>query len=154
VTYLSRLRLLLIYWLPVLVMMGIISYSSTDQFSSEHTQGALERLLHWLIPGLTEQTLLYTNLVIRKLSHFFAYALLALLLFRAFRADSPMRWRSAWAAYSLAVCIAWAMLDELHQAFTYTRHSALGDVLLDSVGGLSMLIILGLHYRKATSSTC
>ena len=86
------------YWLPVLLMIGAMYYASTDVFSGENTRSVVERIVLWLKPHASPHTLLKINYAVRKLAHFTEYALLAALLFRAFRADSIFRWRWRWAA--------------------------------------------------------
>ena len=87
---------------------------------------------------------------LRKSGHVFEYALLALLLGRAF----VMTWtRSgetvtkallgrAWAV-GAAVCTVYAMTDELHQLFVPKRVGYVWDVLVDA---LSAVAALGVWY--------
>lgn len=135
------------YWLPVVLMLGLMFYLSGDRFSVEHTQGMVERILARLLPAASADTLAYINHLLRKLAHFLEYGLLGGLLFRAFRGDSASLWRMAWVVYSGLVVIAWAALDELRQIFSPVRHGSLGDALLDVSGGLSMLLLISLYYR-------
>jgi VanZ family protein len=64
------------------------------------------------------------DLVLRKLAHAAEYAVLGFLLLRALGRESV----------ALAVGIAYAASDELHQHFVPGRHGSPLDVLLDSVG--------------------
>jgi len=132
------------YWLPVLLMIGAMYYASTDIFSGENTRNVIERIVLWLKPHTSERALLKINYIARKMAHFTEYAILAALLFRAFRADSIARWRLRWAAYSFAVAVSWALLDEFHQRFTRTRGGSIYDSLLDSSGALFMLAVIAL----------
>ena len=132
------------YWLPVLLMIGVMYYASTDVFSGENTRNIIERIVLWLRPHTSERALMKINYMARKMAHFTEYAILAALLFRAFRADSIARWRLRWAAYSFAVAASWALLDEFHQRFTRTRGGSIYDSLLDSSGALFMLVVIGL----------
>lgn len=130
------------YWLPVLFMIGAMYYASTDVFSGDNTRNIIERIVLWLKPHTPERTLLKINYIVRKLAHFTEYAVLAALLFRAFRADSVLRWRWQWAAYSFAMAFGWALLDEFHQTFTRTRGGSIYDSLLDTSGALVMLAVI------------
>lgn len=136
------------YWLPVLFMIGVMYYASTDVFSGDNTRGIIERLVLWLRPHTSAHGLMKINYIVRKMAHFAEYAVLAGLLFRAFRADSIMRWRTRWAACSFAVAASWALLDELHQSFTLTRGGSIYDSLLDSAGALFMLVMIALFTRR------
>ena len=132
------------YWLPVLFMVGAMYYASTDVFSGDNTRNVIERIVLWLKPHAREHTLLKINYAVRKLAHFTEYAVLAALLFRAFRADSVLRWRWRWAAYSFGIAFGWALLDEFHQTFTHTRGGSIYDSLLDTSGALVMLLVIWL----------
>lgn len=136
------------YWLPVVLMLSLMFYLSSDRFSVEHTQGMVERILAGFLPAASADTLAYINHLLRKLAHFFGYGLLGGLLFRAFRGGNTVPWRMAWVVYSSLVVIAWAALDELRQTFSPVRHGSFSDVLLDTAGGLFMLLLISLYYRK------
>lgn len=136
------------YWLPVLVMIGAMYYASTDMFSGENTRGVIEKLVLWLRPHTSERALLKINYFVRKAAHFIEYAILAALLFRAFRADSFQRWQLRWALYSFLTIVCWALLDEYHQSFTRTRGGSVRDSLLDCSGALFMLIVIALFNRR------
>jgi VanZ family protein len=137
------------YWLPVLFMIGAMYYASTDVFSGDNTRNVIEKIVLWLRPRTSAHALMKINYVARKMAHFSEYAVLAALLFRAFRADSLLRWRWRWAAYSFAMSLGWALLDEFHQRFTRTRGGSIYDSLLDSSGALFMLLMIALfNLRK------
>ena len=135
------------YWLPVLFMLGVMYYFSTDVFSGENTRGALDWILHWLWPAGTAH-LTQFNFILRKTMHFTEYGVLAALGYRAFRADSPLRWRLRWAIYTFALIVSWALLDEFHQSHTRRRGGSIYDSLLDSAGGLTMLLVIALVSRR------
>jgi VanZ family protein len=130
------------YWLPVLGMLVLMYWFSTDALSGENTRGIIETVLSWFGYHPGNRTLTRINYFVRKSAHFTEYAVLAALLFRAFRADSAYRWRLKWALYSLAVIVSWALLDEWHQSFTHTRGGSIRDSLLDASGGLFSLVIV------------
>jgi VanZ family protein len=64
------------------------------------------------------------DLILRKLAHALAYAILGLLLVRALR-NPP-------AAFLLGV--AYGVTDEIHQHFVADRHGTPVDVVIDAVG--------------------
>ncbi|MGH9845688.1 MAG: VanZ family protein [Blastocatellia bacterium] len=130
------------YWLPPLLWMAAIFFFSTDNFSGEKTGGLLFRLFHALIPGLTPAGFKPWHFLIRKAAHFTEYALLALLLFRAFRAGAVVRWRRRWALQALWVVVAYALLDEYHQTRTANRVGSIYDSLVDVAGGVAALATL------------
>ena len=91
-------------WLPVIVWAAVIF-----TFSS--------------IPGLGTG-LGGVDTILRKGAHIVEYAILGLLLLRAMGRELP----------ALAVGIAYAITDELHQHFVGGRHASAVDVLIDTVG--------------------
>ncbi len=137
------------YWVPVLFMIGAMYYASTDVFSGDNTRNFIERIVLWLRPHTSEHALLKLNYIVRKMAHFTEYAILAALLFRAFRADSIARWRLRWAAYSFAMAVSWALMDEFHQRFTRTRGGSIYDSLLDSSGALFMLLMIAVFSLRS-----
>jgi len=80
--------------------------------------------------------------VIRKLAHVTEYAILAVLVARAL--DEPGRAPDRVAAGTLAICAAYAALDELHQSFVPSRTGSPLDVALDASGAA-----LGIALRAA-----
>ena len=136
------------YWLPVLVMLGAMYYFSTDALSGDNTASVIEKILRWFANDPSERLVRGLNYGLRKFMHFFEYAVLAGLLFRAFRADSAERWQWRWAIYSLAVISIWASLDEYHQTTTSDRTGSVRDVLIDVSGGLFMLGAIAYFYKK------
>lgn len=137
------------YWLPVIVMLAAMYYFSTDLFSGENTRSIVETILGWLVADPTPRMISRANYLTRKAAHFIEYAVLAALLFRAFRADSALRWRLRWAAASMCIAVAWAFLDEYHQAFTIRRGGSVHDALLDASGGLFALIVIAIVNRRS-----
>jgi VanZ family protein len=71
--------------------------------------------------------------LLRKCAHVAEYAVLGALLYRALGREAP----------ALAVGIAFAATDELHQHFVRGRHASPIDVAIDAVGiALGMLVWL------------
>jgi VanZ family protein len=135
------------YWLPVLVMVGAMFNFSTDKFSGDNTRGLIDRVVGWFFSGASENTIWVINIAVRKTAHFVEYAFFAALLYRAFRADSPARWRASWAVYSFIGIVCWALVDEYHQTFTRSRSGSISDVLLDIAGGFFMLFLIAYFNR-------
>ena len=139
------------YWLPVAAMFGVMYYFSTDVFSADNTRSVIDKIFLWFFPHASKHSMATLNYVVRKAAHFFEYAILGALLFRAFRADSPLRWRFRWAVYAFVSTASWALLDELHQTFTRTRGGSIWDSLLDSCGGLFALSLIALYSASHTA---
>jgi VanZ family protein len=76
--------------------------------------------------------------VLRKGAHITEYAILGALLYRALGVE----------ALALAIGIAYAATDELHQHFARGRHASPIDVAIDAVGlSLGMLVWLRVRSR-------
>jgi VanZ family protein len=93
-------------WLPVVVWAAVIFALSS-------------------VPSLSSG-LGFWDLVLRKCAHTTEYAILAVLLLRATG--------SAW--WALALTVAYAGTDELHQTLVRGRHGSPVDVGIDAVGAL------------------
>jgi VanZ family protein len=126
-------------WLPLLLWMAII-------FAVSHTPTQA-------IPGFGAW-----DLLIKKGSHFLAYAILALLAHRAIAPSGQGRGRQgrgrqAWVHYGWAWLVAavYAISDEYHQTFTPGRNGNVADVLIDALGALTALLALA-NYEKRRDS--
>ena len=141
----SKLRLFVKYWLPILLWFTLIFGASSDASSVQHSSRLIGPLVRWLFPHLAEASVGHIVYFVRKCAHLTEYAILALLFWRAFRkpvkADTrPWSWiesRNAW----LGVVV-YASTDEIHQRFVPGRQGSFYDVLIDSTGGALGLLAL------------
>jgi VanZ family protein len=153
------------FWVPAMIMLGIIAAESTDRFSSNHTMGMLSRLLAWFSLRLSPHTIERANSILRKCGHVLGYGLLSFLFFRACRgtyralagyydwrtsrvAKLPVQqafrflWQLPWALLALGATVLAATADELHQMTIPSRGGSWRDVLLDSCAGLLAQILI------------
>ncbi len=117
--------------------------------SLDSTSKIIGPVLRFLFPDAPPETLAFYHFYIRKAAHVTAYAILALLAYRAF---VGARRRAVWAIIVVTVV---AILDETNQAFNPARSGAITDVFLDLCGGAAALIGVIVFARrgpKATSS--
>ena len=145
-----KFPVLLKYWLPVLLWMIFIFIGSTDLMSAEHTSRFIGPFLRWFAPDITEATIASVQLVVRKCAHLTEYAILAVLLYRAFRQSTARLWRAA--AFAFLVAAVSASLDEFHQAFVASRTGSPWDVMIDCIGALIGLAIYW-RFSRARSLT-
>ena len=136
--------------MPVIVWMALIFLGSTDVLSAEHTSRFLVPLLRWLDPQITWATLNTLQIAIRKLGHLTEYAILSVLLWRAFRSGTHWAAKvSLWFGLSLIVSVAFAASDEFHQSFVPSRTSSVHDVMIDICGAvIGLTICVALASRK------
>lgn len=138
------------YWLPVLFWMGCIFFASTDTLSSPRTSRFLGPLLRRLFPLLSDETVDLLVFGIRKCAHLTEFAVLGLLFWRALRKPvrhDPRPWSWTQARLALLCVVLYASSDEFHQLFVPSREAALGDVLIDTIGGAAGLLALWLVRR-------
>ena len=79
---------------------------------------------------------------IRKIAHFAEYAVLGILSYGFFAEDQKERYRQCAAGWASAFCVAVAAADELHQFHVPGRDGNPSDVLLDTVGALTGILLL------------
>jgi VanZ family protein len=130
-------------WWPALAWALAISLFSTGAFTTENTSRIILPILHWLLPHAANATLLQMHHYIRKCAHFTEYFILSLLVLRAIRAGRPGT-RFAWALVVVAIVLCYASFDEFHQRFVPGRTAAVGDVLIDTSGGIAAQLIVAL----------
>jgi VanZ family protein len=125
--------------------MGLVFTGSADRHSYQHSSMFFEPLMRWLFPNMSPATLEGIHHVFRKLCHLTEYAIFGWLVWRAIRRpvkNDPRPWNWAEAGLALAVVFAYAASDEFHQIFVPSRTPLITDVLIDSTGGLLMLLLL------------
>jgi VanZ family protein len=133
-------------WWPALLWAGVIFLMSTDTFSAEHTGAVLERILHWLVPSITEDRFSTIHRFIRKDAHFTEYFVFCLLLYRGVR-GARKGWRWTWGLTALFCAAGYSALDEIHQAFVASRTASPYDSLLDSIGAFAAFGVLWAWFR-------
>lgn len=123
-------------------MVLVAVFSGTD-FRAENSQGLFRWLLGVLDLHLSPAQFAYLHGAIRKSAHFFSYAVMSALLFRAVRGPAFTRsWRPRYALAAMAICLAASITDEFHQTFIPGRTGTYKDVLLDMAGALFAQLVL------------
>lgn len=128
-----------------LLWLGIVLFLGSSQFGAQQTAPWLIPLFKKLAPWAGARELDGLHMVLRKLAHLTQYAILA----RTWLVGVLAWWRptlrtASWIA--LLVCMACAFADEAHQSMLLTRTGSAGDVVLDSLGALLMLMLLRARY--------
>ena len=122
----------------------LIFGASTDMMSSSHTSRIIGPILRWLHPDIKDETVRQVQLIIRKGAHVTEYAILALLLYRAFRRTlerRPDEWCRRCAAWSWGLAFLYAASDEWHQTFVPSRGGSIHDMLIDCCGAALGLVL-------------
>ena len=132
-------------WLPVLLWMLVIFIMSTDAGSAAHTSRFIDPFLRWLVPGISLGGIARAHFLIRKMGHLTEYAILGILLWRAWTrtmSDAGQQWQWKTAIFALALAAAYAASDEFHQSFVPSRGASVQDVAIDSCGAFLGLMVL------------
>lgn len=116
-----KILLIIYYWLPPLLWMGVIFYMSSQK--SIATGGNLA-----------------ADFITFKTLHVVEYAFLFLLLYRAINSISYMN-SALYSVFSFSVAMLYSITDELHQLTIPSRSGRFMDVLFDLTG---MIIMYGI----------
>ncbi|WP_180232978.1 VanZ family protein [Bacillus sp. AFS055030] len=144
----SKTRMFIGYWIPVILIASIIFYSSATPYEKQDIRPELSHLtflydvmkhftfVHFNYAGhevsIKELGVAgFTEFLIRKLSHFSIYLLLAFFATRLAKLYVKK-------AFLLGVIfsILYAASDEFHQSFTANRTPLVHDVVIDSIGAI------------------
>ncbi len=142
--------------LTAAMMVLIFLFSTEDAEHSDRTSGSISRaIIPVVYPDYEQKTPetqreYYDSIqhVVRKAAHFTEYAILGALLrlcLESWFGRKKWVFPSAWAAGTL-----YAVTDELHQLMIIGRSGQWTDVLLDSAGVLTGVLIASLIRRAAT----
>ncbi len=127
---------------PAIAWIAVISFASTDTFSSDHTGELILPAIRWLFPAISPETLETIHGLIRKSAHVTEFAIFALLVARAFLSSSRFwLWRH-WFPLALVAVFALGLIDEYHQSFVASRTASIMDSLIDTCGGALALSLL------------
>ena len=154
----------------VLIVLLFLIYVMIFNFSAEDataSSGVSQKVTRWLLQiyyklqgntgGLTvvipAGEVDEAEAVIRKLAHFTEYMLVGLLslwIWLLWKAK-----RLCCSAFVLVQLVISASLDEFHQYFVPGRYASIRDVLIDTAGGLTgmlLVLLISLCIRKSTKS--
>jgi VanZ family protein len=125
---LSSLRIRLFAWAPALVVMALIFVASA-QPKHVPPPGPSQMYFSGMMPIFAGGW----DVLLKKSAHAVAYGALAVLILRALLAEHGLSLREA-TSLAILLTVAYALTDELHQAFVTGRHSSVVDIGLDYTG--------------------
>lgn len=130
------------YWVPVVAWILLIFVMSGDLMSAQHTSRFFVPFLRWIAPDISAETIALMQFLLRKAAHLAEYAILAVLVCRAFFRGTNLQWtRPALFASAWIACLLVATGDEFHQAHIASRTGSPWDVLIDCGGAMLGLLI-------------
>ena len=129
----------IIYWGLLIVWMIVICLMSNQPASISDSQsgGVIKTLLSFgiNINGIFGDL---ANFVVRKCAHFIEYMILALLVFNVFNLYFSMK---QVVIITITCVFLYACSDEIHQLFVLGREGAIRDVIIDTCGGINLVLI-------------
>ena len=131
-------------WLATILWLIVIAIESSAYLSANNTSKILYPLLHFLF-GVDRAGFETWHFLLRKSGHVIGYALLSILLFRAWRETLPapgFTWTLRWASIALLATALVASLDEWHQSFLPSRTGRWQDVVLDTSAAIGAQLLL------------
>jgi VanZ family protein len=131
------------YWWPALLWAVVISGFSTSAFTSDNTSHFIIPILRFFLPHAAPETLDFLHHIIRKCGHLTEYFILSMLVLRGIRAGEKGLYLR-WVLVTILIVAGYAALDEYHQSFVPGRTAAVGDVLIDTTGGVAAQIVASL----------
>lgn len=153
----------MILWIPVIIVAGIIIYSSAQPYTDQdlrpflsynfnldwvHTYfgsvqffyGGREVSVDFLGPAA------FIEFFLRKGAHFSVFFCLGFVFYHALKYSKGRTWKTM--LLSFIFIVLFAISDEIHQHFTGDRTPLVADVIVDSVGGLTGIIIAHIFGKK------
>ena len=141
-------------WIAAILWLIVIAIESSAWLSSHNTSRILYPLLHFLL-GLDWKQFAHWHFYIRKSGHVLGYAILSILLFRAWRATlltvNYAVWSLRWANIAVLGTALVASLDEWHQSFLPSRTGRWQDVVLDTCAGVLAQVTIFFWARRKSS---
>ena len=138
-------------WIAAILWLIVIAIESSALLSARNTGRILYPILHFLF-GLDRAQFHRWHFYIRKGGHVVGYAILSILLFRAWRATLPAmnksKWTLRWATMALLGTVLVASLDEWHQSFIPSRTGRWQDVVLDTSAGIAAQVLIFLWWKS------
>jgi VanZ family protein len=134
------------HWAPPVLWMAVILALSSEAGSAERTGRLLLPILQALLPGASPLQVEAAHALVRKAAHVTEYGVLGALWLRALLAAGRRRRPAAFG--TLAVCAAWAAVDEGLQTLTIARTGHLFDVGLDVGGALTAVGIAAAGWQR------
>lgn len=142
---------LLFVWMAIIFMLSAQRAEQSSELSGGFVTAVISAVYpdYDELPAEKQENINHTvTLLVRKTAHFSEYFVLGALAFwvSVTFTKYKMLWRSA-AAF--AVCVLYAVSDEVHQHFVPGRACRFTDVLIDGGGSLLAIFILTLIFIKS-----
>lgn len=134
----------IVSFLAVILWMGLIFYLSaqpveqSNNLSKKVTEVVVETVEK--IAPTTQLDFGRANHILRKNAHFFAYLVLGILVTNLLRLSKICMFKSI--IFALIICLIYAISDEFHQLFVPGRGGQIRDVIIDTTGATTGILLL------------
>jgi len=139
-----------ISWILVLIWMSVIfMFSSQDVEASSQSSGVISEAIYEVIEDsfpdspITEDTFEFT---LRNAAHFILYFVLGIFILNALY-FYKIKWISL-IGFSLLIAVLYALTDELHQYYVPGRAFQVNDLIIDTLGAMTGILIVAFLYSK------
>ena len=116
----------------ILVLWMLVIFLLSNQTGSESTSLS-DKVICSIFNNCNPETY---SFIIRKLAHFILYFILGIFTIINFEINKENM------IYALLICIIYAFTDEIHQMFINNRSGEVRDIIIDSLGSLSSILLI------------
>ena len=133
------------YWILLIIwMIGIFIMSNEPASISDSQSSGVIDMLSRIGVDMNNIFGQLANFLVRKCAHFLEYMILALLVFNVLKLYFNIK---QVVTITIAFVFLYACSDEIHQLFVLGREGAIRDVIIDTCGGITLVLIkLGIGY--------
>jgi len=129
----------IIYWILLIIwVVGIFIMSNQPANISDYQSGGIIQMLSNIGIDMNNIFGEFANFVVRKCAHFLEYMILALLSFNVLNLYFNMK---RVVIITIIFVFAYACSDEIHQLFVMGREGSIRDVIIDTLGGITLVLI-------------
>lgn len=153
----TRTRTVVFLVLIIIECVVIFCFSHQEGDDSSNESGRIVEIISNIIPFIKnmqepDKTIFkeeVLSLVVRKTAHFSIYAILGILAMNLVLSTDKKFFKNT--IIALSFCCIYAITDEIHQLFIQGRSGKITDVLIDTAGaftGILLVILITKIYRK------
>lgn len=125
----------------ILVIIWMIFIFIMSSFNSNESSNQSNFIVNILSNIFNISNIEILSLIVRKLAHFIEYTILGILVYNLIYSYNKKIY------ISTIICIIYAISDEIHQLFVPGRSCQILDILIDSMGSVTGIILLYILYR-------
>lgn len=126
----------------ILVIIWMIVIFIMSSFTASESSGQSNFIVELIVSIFKFNNIELISLIVRKLAHFIEYFILGLLVF------NMIRYYDKSIYIAIMICVLYAISDEIHQLFVVGRSCQIIDMMIDSIGSFSGIILFKLLIKK------